>query len=140
MTSRYTKLRVKNEEIVEESESSSDSDYDAGKSGKGKTHRPWWMGKDQKARIDYHPLRDNMSPPWKSIFIGFALLLGGIVFVTIGFVEVLMLPPWDHRSYPMLILGTIMFLPGSYTTFIFYKVHFQAAKGYHWDNIPGSEN
>jgi hypothetical protein len=52
--------------------------------------------------------------PWKTIFVSFLFFIGGLVFLSLGFIE------WAETSfsdsYEKLILGSILFIPGVYHT------------------------
>jgi len=52
--------------------------------------------------------------PWRTIFISFLFFIGGVIFYAIGINE--LLANGISNAYEKLILGSILFIPGSYHT------------------------
>ena len=52
--------------------------------------------------------------PWRTILVSFLFLIGGIVFLTWGLIE--LFEKSLSESYEKLILGLILFIPGSFHT------------------------
>ena len=75
--------------------------------------------------------------PTRSIIIAIFLFLLGLIMLTLG---VLLLTGiieskfWD-RCYPLLFLGTIVFIPGAYHVRIAYCA-WRGYRGYSFDDIP----
>ena len=81
------------------------------------------MTKDKLAAYSRY-LHNKMPPnlyfrekiPWKTILIAFVFLVVGTIFLIWGAIETL--DVGIYESYEKFILGSILFIPGSYHTFI----------------------
>ena len=76
--------------------------------------------------------------PYKTIFIAFIFLLVGTFFLWWGGSELY------HKgdimeSYEKLIIGFIMFIPGSYHSFLAFMV-FRGMEGYNYENLTVFES
>ncbi|KAF9383757.1 hypothetical protein CPB97_006194 [Podila verticillata] len=78
------------------------------------------------------------SIPWKSIILAVVLLILGVVGLTIGSllkVGILTSPDWLDKGTPLLILGTLCFIPGAYHVGLAYYAY-QDYEGYSFSHIP----
>ncbi|KAF9901383.1 hypothetical protein EC991_006234 [Linnemannia zychae] len=76
--------------------------------------------------------------PWKSIALAITLLVLGVVGLTIGSllkVGILTSPEWLDKGTPLLILGALCFIPGSYHVGLAYYAY-QEYEGYSFSHIP----
>ncbi|KAK3805663.1 MAG: hypothetical protein JOS17DRAFT_614801 [Linnemannia elongata] len=76
--------------------------------------------------------------PWKSIVLAVVLLVIGVVGLTIGSllkVGILTSPDWLDKGTPLLILGALCFIPGSYHVGLAYYAY-QEYEGYSFSHIP----
>lgn len=76
--------------------------------------------------------------PWKAIIYACVLLIGGSVLLVIGCLIVTgHIDPDEHneRFWPLIFLGAIMFIPGSYHTYFAYKV-FTGDPDWSFDEFP----
>ncbi|KAF8941974.1 hypothetical protein BGZ47_007011 [Haplosporangium gracile] len=76
--------------------------------------------------------------PWKSIVLAVVLLILGVVGLTIGSllkVGILTSPDWLDKGTPLLILGALCFIPGSYHVGLAYYAY-QEYEGYSFSHIP----
>ncbi|KAF9922239.1 hypothetical protein FBU30_007678 [Linnemannia zychae] len=76
--------------------------------------------------------------PWKSIILAVVLLILGVVGLTIGSllkVGILNSPDWLDKGTPLLILGALCFIPGSYHVGLAYYAY-QEYEGYSFSQIP----
>lgn len=79
--------------------------------------------------------------PWKAI--GYALLLfaAGTLLLVMG--SLLVTGYFDEkyadRTWPVIILGALMFIPGAYHSYVAYYA-FKGYEGYSFDDIPSYED
>lgn len=87
------------------------------------------------AEVKYRDRKN--SPPLKSIFLAAVLTIVGIVLVVLGSMLITGYIETDHwdRGYPLLVLGALTLLPGSYVTAIAWCT-FRGYKGYTYAMIP----
>jgi hypothetical protein len=75
--------------------------------------------------------------PWKTIFVSFLFFIGGLVFLSLGFIE------WAESSfsdaYEKLILGSILFIPGVYHTVLAIQA-LRGIEGWGYENLTVFEN
>ncbi|KAF9359937.1 hypothetical protein BGX26_010982 [Mortierella sp. AD094] len=87
---------------------------------------------------DQFVVPSSNSIPWKSILLAFTLLIIGIVGLTIGSllkVGVLDSPEWLDKGTPLLIIGSICFIPGAYHVVLAYYAY-KEYDGYSFSLIP----
>jgi len=68
--------------------------------------------------------KQPVQVPWKAVIYAVVLFLAGTVLLVIGSLIVTgHLDPIEHndRFWPLILLGSIMFIPGSYHTYYAYK-------------------
>ncbi|ORZ09358.1 hypothetical protein BCR41DRAFT_137786 [Lobosporangium transversale] len=78
------------------------------------------------------------SIPWKSIALAVVLLILGIAGLTIGSllkVGIIVSPEWLDKGTPLLILGALCFIPGSYHVGLAYYAY-KDYEGYSFSHIP----
>ncbi|KAI8363120.1 hypothetical protein B0O80DRAFT_492284 [Mortierella sp. GBAus27b] len=76
--------------------------------------------------------------PWKSILLAVILLVLGVVGLTIGSllkVGIIDSPDWLDKGTPLLILGSLCFIPGSYHVALAYYAY-REYEGYSFSHIP----
>ncbi|XP_032789118.1 transmembrane protein 230 isoform X1 [Daphnia magna] len=76
--------------------------------------------------------------PWKAILLSFALFVGGTVFLILGslLVSGTIDSKYGDRTWPLIIIGLIMFIPGVYHVRIAFLA-FTGCKGFSFEDIPG---
>mmetsp|Transcript_27036 Transcript_27036/g.27279 ORF Transcript_27036/g.27279 Transcript_27036/m.27279 type:complete len:118 (-) Transcript_27036:192-545(-) len=86
-----------------------------------------------RARIYYNRGR----PPPKTTFAAVFLLMGGVIFLTLGVVMFLKTKGLHNqdRGLAFLVLGGVMFLPGSYASTILFGA-WRGWQGYEYDMVP----
>ena len=87
-------------------------------------------------------LRVSPRVPYKSIILAVALFIIGTVLLTVGSLLVagIIIPAeYADRTIPVLVLGVIAFLPGSYHTYLAWAAYKQY-EGYSYDDIPNFDN
>jgi len=68
--------------------------------------------------------RPPIKTPWKAILYAVILFLLGSLLLTIGLLTVtghIVDEHYQDRFWPLVILGLLMFIPGSYHTYFAYK-------------------
>lgn len=75
--------------------------------------------------------------PWKAVSFAAVLLIAGTVLLILGIMVVTgyIDTKYSDRMWPMIILGILMFIPGSYHTRIAYYAY-KKVPGYSFDDIP----
>uniref|UniRef100_A0A914VT29 Transmembrane protein 230 n=1 Tax=Plectus sambesii TaxID=2011161 RepID=A0A914VT29_9BILA len=75
--------------------------------------------------------------PWKALCLATALFIFGGCLTTVGTLMITGIIEAKHndRSWPLLILGLLMFVPGAYHVRIAYYA-FCGENGYSFDDIP----
>ncbi|XP_029212919.1 transmembrane protein 230-like [Acropora muricata] len=87
--------------------------------------------------IDAQFIKPPPKVPWRAIFLATFLFSVGTVLLVIGsllftgYIDV----KYADRTYPMLILGSLMFIPGFYHVRIAYYA-WKGYRGYSFDDIP----
>ena len=77
--------------------------------------------------------------PYKEITLAVVLLVLGTIMLTLGSLMLTgHLPDAFDRGYPLVILGAILFIPGSYNTYTAYWA-WRGAEGYSFSQIPQYE-
>lgn len=80
--------------------------------------------------------------PYKSILLAIALFVIGSVLLVVGSLLVagIIIPAeYADRTIPVLVLGVIAFLPGSYHTYIAWAT-FRRYNGYSYSDIPNFDD
>lgn len=87
--------------------------------------------------IDLQFQKPGIKIPWKAILlaaclfsVGSGLIILGALLLS-GYIDA----KYSDRTWPVLILGIIMFIPGAYHVRIAYYA-FKGYKGYSFDDIP----
>ncbi len=94
-----------------------------------------------KSRVYHKKLRKNIfyrqRIPWKTILLSFLFFIGGTIFLLLFFEK------WNREgftsSYEFLLLGMIMFIPGSYHTFIAYMAY-RRKEGYSFSMVSALDD
>ncbi|ESN98237.1 hypothetical protein HELRODRAFT_84739 [Helobdella robusta] len=75
--------------------------------------------------------------PYKAITLACVLFIFGFLLILIGSLLLSghINAEYSDRTWPLLILGSLMFIPGSYHVYIAYKA-WKGAEGYSFDDIP----
>ena len=79
--------------------------------------------------------------PWKPIGLAFLLFLGGSLLLTAGCLihtGHVDNETYGDRLWPLIVLGALMFIPGSYHVYIAVNV-FLGSPGFSFDDIPQLE-
>ncbi|XP_013381000.1 transmembrane protein 230 [Lingula anatina] len=88
--------------------------------------------------IDLQFVRPPPKVPWKAISLAVVLFVVGSILLTIGALLLsgtLIDQKYADRTWPVLILGLLMFIPGSYhVRLAFYA--YQGYQGYSYSDIP----
>ncbi|XP_046987392.1 uncharacterized protein LOC124587293 [Schistocerca americana] len=94
-------------------------------------------GNDTVDFIDAQFEKPAAQIPWKSIVLASVLCFGGTILLLVGSLLVTghIEAKYADRTWPLLILGSIMFLPGAYHIRIAYCA-FRRYPGYSFDDIP----
>jgi len=87
--------------------------------------------------IDLQFQKPEVKVPWKALLLALCLFAVGTGLIVLG---ALLLSgyidtKYSDRTWPVLILGAIMFIPGAYHVRIAYYA-FKGYKGYSFDDIP----
>ena len=91
----------------------------------------------EESDSDEESLNPKVKPPWCSIALASFLTLVGVVLLVTGTLRFTgtVDDVVDRRAVPMLILGTICFIPGFYILRIAYYV-WKGNYGYSFHDIP----
>ncbi|CAD6998880.1 transmembrane protein 230 [Ceratitis capitata] len=75
--------------------------------------------------------------PWKTIcFIMFFLIVGVICLTTAGLIYTEVIDQaYMDRASPLLILGSLMIIPGGYYSYILSSI-LMKREGYSWEDVP----
>eukprot|EP00088_Acartia_fossae_P017326 TRINITY_DN1981_c0_g1_i2.p1 TRINITY_DN1981_c0_g1~~TRINITY_DN1981_c0_g1_i2.p1 ORF type:complete len:117 (-),score=24.24 TRINITY_DN1981_c0_g1_i2:425-775(-) len=76
--------------------------------------------------------------PWKAILYAMVLFLLGTFLLTIGLLVVtghIVDTHYQERFWPLVILGLLMFIPGSYHTYFAYKA-FKGDPDWNFEEFP----
>ncbi|XP_019626732.1 PREDICTED: transmembrane protein 230-like, partial [Branchiostoma belcheri] len=76
--------------------------------------------------------------PYRAIGLATVLFLLGTALLTVGsllLAGVYIDPQYSDRTWPVLLLGLLVFIPGGYHVFIAYNA-WRGVKGYSFDDIP----
>lgn len=79
--------------------------------------------------------------PWKAIGYALVLFAAGTLLLVMG--SLLVTGYFDEkyadRTWPVIILGALMFIPGAYHSYVAYYA-FKGYEGYSFDDIPSYED
>uniref|UniRef100_A0A023FQJ7 Transmembrane protein 230 n=1 Tax=Amblyomma cajennense TaxID=34607 RepID=A0A023FQJ7_AMBCJ len=95
------------------------------------------MQRTEDGFIDIQFQKTLSRVPKKAIALAACLFIGGTVLITLasfifaGFFD----PKYDDSSWPVLVLGTLMFIPGAYHVRIAYYAY-KEYPGFTFDDIP----
>lgn len=73
--------------------------------------------------------------PWKELALSVGLFLGGTTLLLFGIGMAYFQDA--SEALPLFMLGALLFIPGSYHSFIFLMI-FRKVPGYSYDMIPGA--
>ena len=76
--------------------------------------------------------------PYKTILVAFLFLIGGTIFMYLG-LEELLTTGSISESYEKILLGLIMFIPGSYHSFLAFMAC-RKAEGWNYDDLTTFES
>ncbi|KAI8478013.1 hypothetical protein Bbelb_442530 [Branchiostoma belcheri] len=88
--------------------------------------------------IDLQFERPPRRIPYRAIGLATVLFLLGTALLTVGsllLAGVYIDPQYSDRTWPVLLLGLLVFIPGGYHVFIAYNA-WRGVKGYSFDDIP----
>ncbi|KAK8729971.1 hypothetical protein OTU49_008412 [Cherax quadricarinatus] len=79
--------------------------------------------------------------PWKAISYAMLLFAAGTLLLVIGSLLVAgyIEEKYADRTWPLIILGALMFIPGAYHSYIAYYA-FKGYDGYSFDDIPSYDD
>ena len=79
--------------------------------------------------------------PWKAITYAALLFIGGTFLLTMGCLLVtgVIHEKYGDRTWPLIILGALMFIPGAYHSYLAYYA-FKGCDGYSFDDIPNYDD
>ena len=79
--------------------------------------------------------------PWKSVCLAAILFVFGTALLVIGSLLVTghIDEQYSDRTWPLIILGALMFIPGAYHSYICYYA-FKGYEGYTFDSIPSFDD
>ncbi|XP_069983329.1 transmembrane protein 230 [Penaeus vannamei] len=79
--------------------------------------------------------------PWKAIGYALVLFSAGTLLLVIGSLLVTgyIEEKYADRTWPVIILGALMFIPGAYHSYIAYYA-FRGYEGFSFDDIPSFED
>ncbi|EDO37093.1 predicted protein [Nematostella vectensis] len=87
--------------------------------------------------VDAQFIKPEPKVPWRAICLAIGLFTVGTILLVIG--SLLFTGHFDvkyaDRTYPMLILGSIMFIPGFYHVRLAYYA-WKGYRGYSFEDIP----
>jgi len=89
---------------------------------------------------DFIPAQFEKPPtqvPWKAVIYAVVLFFLGTLLLTIGCLIVTghIESKYGDRFWPLILLGSLMFLPGSYHTYFAYKA-FRGDPDWNFDEFP----
>ncbi|XP_069704936.1 transmembrane protein 230 [Periplaneta americana] len=92
---------------------------------------------DDNAFVDSQFEVPRQTIPWKAVALATCLCFGGTILLVTGSLLVSghIDTKYADRTWPLIILGVIMFLPGAYHVRIAYCAYRQYP-GYSFDDIP----
>ncbi|XP_035661463.1 transmembrane protein 230-like [Branchiostoma floridae] len=96
------------------------------------------LPQDDDGFIDLQFERPPRKIPYKAIGLATILFLLGTALLTVGsllLAGVYIDPQYADRTWPVLLLGLLVFIPGGYHVFIAYNA-WRGVKGYSFDDIP----
>ena len=82
--------------------------------------------------------RPSAKVPWKGVLYACVLFLGGTTLLTIGCLIVtghIDQEKHSERFWPLILLGALMFIPGSYHTYFAYKA-FTGDPDWRFEDFP----
>lgn len=85
---------------------------------------------------DWARIQLNLEPakaPWKKVSLAIGLLVAGVIMLITGLVLYFTYP--TAHGIPLIVLGCVTFIPGSYYTRIAY-LSWKGYRGYSLANIP----
>ncbi|KAA0202443.1 hypothetical protein HAZT_HAZT006296 [Hyalella azteca] len=99
------------------------------------------LSQDDSGFIDAQFKAPETRIPWKSVWFAIVLLVIGTVLLVVGSLLVTghIHEQYSDRTWPLLILGALMFIPGSYHSYICYYA-FKGYEGFSFENIPSFDD
>ncbi|KAK3879464.1 hypothetical protein Pcinc_015971 [Petrolisthes cinctipes] len=81
------------------------------------------------------------SIPWRAISYALLLFAAGTLLLVVGSLLVTgyLEEKYADRTWPVIILGLLMFIPGAYHSYLAYYA-FQGYEGYSFDDIPSYDD
>ena len=93
-------------------------------------------GGESDSESEREAVRSRTSPPWRSIALAVALLVVGVVLLISGALRSAgVVSDGEEKGTPMIIVGSICFLPGFYIVRIAYY-SWKGDYGYTYHDIP----
>ncbi|KAF2359236.1 Protein of unknown function DUF872 transmembrane [Trinorchestia longiramus] len=99
------------------------------------------LSQDDSGFIDAQFKAPETKIPWKSVILAVVLLVLGSLLLIVGSLLVTghIHEQYSDRTWPLIILGAIMFIPGSYHSYICYYA-FKGYDGYSFESIPSFDD
>lgn len=110
---------------------------DASEKTDSSTYQYQRLSQDDSGFVDAQFKAPSVRVPWKSVILAVALFVMGTLLLVLGSLLVTghIDEQYSDRTWPLIILGALMFVPGAYHSYICYYA-FKGCDGYSFENIP----